>query len=86
MIIKKPVSKEKRIIIDLTGPEGNAYALLGNALNIHRQLTKMGIPVTDKNGVQVSEKEMTDRMKSSDYDNLVSTMDELLGKYIVFYN
>lgn len=70
MAIKKKSEIDKNpIIIDLTGPEGNAYCLLGYASSYAKQL---GL---DKDEI---EKEMT----SGDYEHLVETFDKHFGHFV----
>jgi len=56
-------------VIDLSGPQGNAYALLGIAKRLAKQLN------LDYNKIQ---KEMT----SSDYTNLVDIFKQYFGNYV----
>ena len=70
MILEKP--KQNGITIDLTGPQGNAFYLLGTAKNLSNQL---GL-----NGVEIMEE-----MKSGDYDNLVNTFDKYFGSIVTLY-
>jgi len=63
--------REKRVI-DLTGPEGNAYHLLGLANNLCEQL--------DYNSEQI-QKDMT----SGDYDNLIKVFDQHFGDIYDLY-
>ena len=69
-ILKK--EETGRIIIDLTGPDGNAFALLGNARNFAKQL---GYSKDELNALQAD-------MKSSDYDHLVQTFDDHFGEFV----
>ena len=66
--------REKQIavnnVIDLTGPEGNAYCLMGYAKKFARQL--------DLDANQIIEE-----MKSGDYENLVATFDKYFGDYFI---
>jgi len=64
---KQPKSE---IVIDLTGPDGNANVLLGYALNYGRQLG------FDVNAILTE-------MKSSDYENLITVFDKFFGDYII---
>jgi hypothetical protein len=57
-------------VIDLTGPEGNAFFLIGQASQYARQL---GI---DKEVV-------INEMKSGDYENLVQVFDRYFGDYVI---
>lgn len=70
MIKEKP--KTNGITIDLTGPQGNAFYLLGTAKNLANQL---GL-----NGAEIMEE-----MKSSDYENLIQTFDKYFGSVVTLY-
>jgi hypothetical protein len=56
-------------VIDLDGPMGNAFALLGVAKS-----EAMGLGI-DRDDIDA----ILDDMKSGDYNNLLKTMDEHLG-------
>lgn len=58
------------IVIDLTGPDGNAFALLGYAKRFGRQL---GLD-TDK---------IHNEMTSGDYDHLIETFDKYFGDFVI---
>ena len=64
---KKPI---KELVIDLTGPEGNAFVLLGYAKKLANQL--------DLN-YDIIRTEMT----SSDYENLIQVFDKYFGSIII---
>jgi len=65
------VSKQHRqTVIDLTGPNGNAYCLLAQAQRLSRQL--------DLNSATV-----LDQMRSGDYENLVQVFDRYFGDYVI---
>ena len=68
MIRAKEIAEN--LVIDLTGPEGNAYCLMGYAKKFARQL--------DLDGNQIIEE-----MKSGDYENLVATFDKHFGDYVI---
>lgn len=68
MIRKKQPKKE--IIIDLTGPDGNAFVLLGMARNFAKQL---GIP----------HQPIEDDMMSGDYENLLEVFDKNFGHFVI---
>lgn len=68
MIREKQEPQE--IVIDLTGPQGNAYFLLGTAGKLAR---KLGL-----NDVEIMEE-----MKSSDYENLVQVFDKYFGDFVI---
>lgn len=67
-MIRKTKSTER--IIDLDGPEGNAFFLLGTASKF---AAKLGF---DKD-------EVLNEMKQSDYTNLVRVFDKYFGSIVV---
>ena len=64
---KQPQSE---IVIDLTGPDGNAFALMAYAKRFAQQLD------LDFNQIK-------DEMTSSDYENLVQVFDKYFGDFVV---
>lgn len=60
----------KPIIIDLNGPEGNAFALLGLAIKLSKELELDG-------------DEILEEMKSGDYENLIQVFDSYFGNYVI---
>lgn len=64
---KQPTNE---IVIDLTGPEGNAFVLLGYAARYGKQL---GLDVPT----------ILAEMKSSDYENLIAVFDRYFGDYVI---
>lgn len=72
-IMKKP--ENKRPEIDLTGPEGNAFALIGYASRFGKDL-----------GMSKSEIEaLIKNMQSSDYEHLLQVFDDAFGEYVTLY-
>jgi hypothetical protein len=69
-ILEKP--KTNGITIDLTGPQGNAFYLLGTAKNLAKQL---GLNST----------EIMEEMKSGDYENLLQVFDKNFGSIVTLY-
>ena len=67
---KKEFSGDREI--DLTGPEGNAFNLLGIAKTWAKQLDK------DVDAIQ-------EEMMSGDYDNLVEVFDREFGDFVTLY-
>jgi len=65
----------RKAVIDLTGPDGNAMVLLSYASRLGRDL---GFTREQKEEVH---KEMT----SGDYDHLVETFDKHFGAYVDLY-
>jgi hypothetical protein len=60
------------IIIDLTGPDGNAYALMTYA---RRFATQLGW--ADKGSALINE------MMSGDYENLLQVFDNAFGEFVI---
>lgn len=75
MIVDRKEKPARKIEIDLNGPEGNAFVLLGIVRNVASQLgySKQSID------------ELLERMMESDYENLVNVADEEFGDFIIFY-
>lgn len=71
-MIKQKQSLNTSIEIDLTGPEGNAFYLLGFA-------TKLGKTL----GMDWSS--ICDEMRSGDYENLVQVFDNNFGHLVTLY-
>ena len=64
------LTKEPRKqVIDLTGPQGNVYFLMGTAMKLCKELD------LDKESV-LSE------MQSGDYEHLIQTFDKYFGKVV----
>ena len=57
-------------IIDLTGPQGNAFSLLAFAVKNARKFNLDASVVMEE-------------MKSGDYDHLVSTFEKYFGEYVI---
>jgi len=69
-------SKEERtgpIIIDLTGPDGNAFALMGYAKNFAKQLG------WDKTKYH----DLINEMMSGDYEHLLQVFDREFGTFVI---
>ena len=64
---------EKQIVIDLTGPQGNAFYLLGTAQNLAKQL----------NYSKEETEKLLDEMRSSDYENLLKVFDDNFGSFVI---
>ena len=69
-ILKK--DKYKKQVIDLTGPDGNAYYILGTAMKLCKQI---GI---DSERTE----EILTELKSGDYEHLIKTFDKYFGTAI----
>tara|TARA_B100000575_G_C23130850_1_gene655948 strand:+ start:1326 stop:1541 length:216 start_codon:yes stop_codon:yes gene_type:complete len=57
------------IVIDLTGPQGNAFFLLANANRLAKQLGLNPFLILEE-------------MKSGDYEHLIEVFDKYFGDYV----
>lgn len=64
------INKSKKIIIDLTGPEGNIFVLFGYV----RQFVK---------NFDMDYEKIIEEMKSSDYDNAIKVFDKYFGNFVI---
>lgn len=60
------------IEIDLTGPDGNAFVLIGTASKLAKQLG-------------LDSKAIQSEMMKGDYENLVSVFDNHFGHFVTLY-
>ena len=73
MAIKsKNKRKNNRIEIDLTGPDVNAFVLLGYAKRLSREL-------------DLDHKQILDEMMEGNYENLISVFDKYFGDFVDLY-
>ena len=68
MIRSKTTPKE--IVIDLTGPQGNAFFLLANATTLAKQLGFNTFKIFEE-------------MKEGDYKHRIKTFDKYFGEYVI---
>ena len=71
MIRNKKETRE--IVIDLTGPQGNAFYLLGVAKDFCKQLGMS----------EYNTKELLEDMKSGDYEHLIQVFDDNFGSIVI---
>ncbi len=69
MVIRKKEDSGP-IVIDLTGPDGNAYSLMAYAKRFARQLG-------------LDDAAITKEMRSGDYENLLKVFDSYFGDYVI---
>ena len=60
------------ISIDLTGPDGNAFVLIGTAGNLAKQLGLDG-------------KAIRTEMMAGNYENLINVFDKHFGNFVTLY-
>ena len=71
MIRKKQAPSLKRpVIIDTTGPDGNAYVFLGYAKSYSKLLN-------------LDWDKIYDEMTSGDYENLIEVFDRYFGSFVI---
>jgi hypothetical protein len=69
-MIRDKIKNSGPIVIDLTGPEGNAFCLMGYANKFARQLNLDGSTIIAE-------------MRSGDYENLLKVFDSYFGEYVI---
>ena len=69
-MIRQKQEKPGPIVIDLTGPDGNAFALMGYASNFAKQLG-------------LNKEEIINDMMSSDYEHLLQVFDKHFGSFVI---
>jgi hypothetical protein len=72
MIVKKEDKPEQRIEVDLTGPDGNAFVLMGLA---KRWAKDLGL-----DGEMIGKE-----MMMGDYENLLDVIEHYFGDYVLMY-
>lgn len=100
MIKSKSEMRQGPIEIDLTGPDGNAYVLLGMARNFAKQIWAEDMvereerlkdnAVRDMMGLPEMSadwmaKKICDEMMESDYENLLRVFDKYFGSFVILY-
>lgn len=74
-MIKTISQKNTPIEIDLTGADGNAYALLTYA---EKLAYIVGLSEEESKAIR-------EEMKAGDYENLVRVFDKHFGKFVILY-
>jgi hypothetical protein len=69
-MIREKQKQSGPFIIDLTGPDGNAFALMGYAKRFARQLDLDGESIINE-------------MMSGDYENLLQVFDKNFGDFVI---
>lgn len=72
-MIREKKQKSGPIIVDLTGPNGNAFSLIALAQNLAKQL---GYHPDIRS-------ELTAEMMSGDYENLLQVFDKHFGDFVI---
>ena len=69
MILEKEERIDRKLVIDLSGPDGNAFVIMGYANKFAKQLSY------SKDKIE----ELMADMQSSDYDHLIQVFDDHFG-------
>jgi hypothetical protein len=72
MIKSRSEMNPKGLEIDLSGPDGNAFVLMGIATRLSKQMGKDHKPIIEE-------------MMSSDYENLLEVFEANFGDYVILY-
>ena len=72
-MIREKTQRTEPIIIDLTGPDGNAFVLMGMAKRFGRQLDWDSAKTAD----------VISEMMSGDYENLIQVSDREFGNFVI---
>ena len=73
MFLKKSRFNNRTIIIDLTGPDGNAFHLLGVAKRLGMKCGYDELQISD----------LRNEMMSGDYENLLRVFDKHFGDFVI---
>jgi hypothetical protein len=78
-MIKEKNRHSIEIEIDLTGSQGNAYALIRLAIDLSKRLNEI------YGEQKYDTKKITDDMTSGDYDHLIEVLETNFGEHIIIY-
>jgi len=70
-MIRAKQERSGPIVVDLTGPDGNAFALMGLANRLGKQLGFKEIP------------RIMEEMQAGDYEHLLEVFDGHFGDYVI---
>ena len=89
MIRDKSEKHSGPIEIDLTGPQGNAYYILGVAADfckqINRERKKTDYVVGADSEVEYNIAEIQADMTSGDYEHLLEVFEKYFGEFVILY-
>ena len=74
-MIRNKIENKGPIVIDLTGPDGNAFVLLGKAKGFAKAI--------GMNGVEAEA--LINDMMSGDYEHLLELFDKHFGSFVTLY-
>jgi hypothetical protein len=69
-MIREKKQQTGPLVIDLTGTDGNAFALMGYARKLAKQL-------------DLDSTKIIQEMTSGDYENLIETFDNYFGEFVI---
>jgi len=100
MIKSRSEMRKGPIEIDLLGPDGNAFVLLGMARNFAKQIWEETLEEREDRlkdnavremmglpGMSADHmaKKICDEMRESDYENLINVFDKYFGSFVILY-
>lgn len=71
MIVNRPVNKDY-LVVDLSGPDGNAFYLIGLAKRLCKTFG-------------MSDERIVSDMMSGDYEHLINVFDRNFGSFVTLY-
>jgi len=92
MIVERKDKPVRPMEIDLSGPDGNVFVLMGYAKRLARQLNiqvELACDLLSELGVEKAPKNageyIIQQMQESDYENALQVFERFFGKYVILY-
>jgi len=92
MIVERKDKPVRPMEIDLSGPDGNVFVLMGYAKRLARQLNiqvELACDLLSELGVEKAPKNageyIIQQMQESDYENALQVFERYFGKYVILY-
>jgi hypothetical protein len=92
MILSREEKPSRPMEIDLSGPDGNVFALMGYAKQLARKLdiqVELACDLLSELGVEKAPQNageyIVQQMMESDYENALQVFDRFFGKYVILY-
>jgi hypothetical protein len=93
-MIRKKVARTKEIVIDLTGPDGNAFFLLAQVRRfakysrvpedeVESAMDSLFEDMGQKELVTTRSEQILKEMKSGDYEHLIEVFDRHFGHFVI---
>ena len=92
MIVERKDKPVRPMEIDLSGPDGHVFVLMGYAKRLARQLNiqvELACDLLSELGVEKAPKNageyIIQQMQESDYENALQVFERYFGKYVILY-